>query len=346
MTRNLVKTLLAAAATTAMALAPGLATAADKAKDKVVMATNWLAQGGHGGFYQALADGTYERYGLDVEIMMGGPQMNNRPMLPAGRIDFLMTGNLLLSFDNVRNDIPTVVVAAFFQKDPQALLAHRGVYEGGFAGLAQAPTVLISKDGQFSFWRWMVAEHGFRDEQLRPYGYNLAQFLSDTSIVQQCYATAEPLYAAAAGATVDTYLLADNGWNTYSTTLETRWDLVRDNPDLVQRFVDASIEGWYNFIYGDRTAAYAAIMAHNPEMTVEKLDAEMAQFEKLGIIDVGEAETAGIGAMSLDRVAAFHDLAVATGIIEAGAVDLSKVATDQFVNAGHGLDIKAKLTAE
>ena len=336
MTR-LLKMLLAA---TVVAAAGGAASAADK----VVMATNWLAQGGHGGFYQALADGTYERYGLDVEIMMGGPQMNNRPMLPAGRIDFLMTGNLLLSFDNVRNDIPTVVVAAFFQKDPQCLLAHGGVYDG-FAGLNQAPTVLISKDGQFSFWRWMVAEHGFRDEQLRPYGYNLAQFLSDETIVQQGYATAEPLYAAAAGAKVDTYLLADQGWSTYSTTLETRWDLVEENPDLVQRFVNASIEGWYNFIYGDRTLAYEAILAHNPEMTVEKLDAEMDQFAALGIIDVGEAESMGIGAMSLERIKAFHELAVTTGILEAGAVDLSRVATDQFVNAGHGLEIKARLAA-
>ena len=333
--RHMLKVLIAA---TALAATTGTAGAGDK----VVMATNWLAQGGHGGFYQALADGTYERYGLDVEIMMGGPQMNNRPMLPAGRIDFLMTGNLLLSFDNVRNDIPTVVVAAFFQKDPQALLAHQGVYDG-FAGLNQAPTVLISKDGQFSFWRWMVAEHGFRDEQLRPYGYNLAQFLSDNSIVQQGYATAEPLYAAAAGAMVDTYLLADHGWSTYSTTLETRWELVEQNPDLVQRFVNASIEGWYNFLYGDRTLAYESIMAHNPEMTVEKLDAEMAQFEKLGIIDVGEAEANGIGSLTLERVRQFHDLAVSTGIIEAGAVDLSRVATDQFVNAGHGLDIKARL---
>ena len=340
MTGTLRKTLSAAVAAAALSLAPGLSSAADK----VVMATNWLAQGGHGGFYQAQADGTYARYGLDVEIMMGGPQMNNRPMLPAGRVDFLMTGNLLLSFDNVRNDIPTVVVAAFFQKDPQAMLAHRGVYEGGFAGLAKAPTVLVSKDGQFSFWRWMVAEHGFRDEQLRPYGYNLAQFLSDTSIVQQGYATAEPLYAAAAGAEVDTYLLADNGWSTYSTTIETRWELVRDNPDLVQRFINATIEGWYNYLYGDRTAAYAAIMAHNPEMTLKKLEAEMAQFARLGIIETGDTETAGIGAMNLDRVKAFHDLAVSTGIIEAGAVDLSKVATDQFVNKGHGLDIKTRLS--
>ena len=312
------------------------------AADKVVMGTNWLAQGGHGGFYQALADGTYSKHGLDVEIMMGGPQMNNRPMLIAGKLDFLMTGNLLLSFDNVRNGIPTMVVAAFFQKDPQAMISHKGSYKN-FADLANAPTVLVSKDGQFSFWKWMVNAHGFKDEQVKPYGYNLAQFLNDKQMVQQAYGTAEPLYAAAAGATPETFLLADQGWTTYSTTIEARTEMVEKNPDLVQRFVNASIEGWYNFLYGDRTAAYDLIMKDNPEMTKEKLDKEMAQFENLGIIDVGEALTKGIGAMDMGRVKAFHKLAIDAGIIEAGSVDINKVATDQFVNKGHGLDIKANL---
>jgi len=336
--RHAITAALTAVITTATA---GFAFAADK----VVMGTNWLAQGGHGGFYQAQADGTYEKYGLDVEIMMGGPQMNNRPMLAAGRLDFLMTGNLLLSFDNVRNGIPTTVIAAFFQRDPQALMAHAEQY-GDFADLTAAPTVLISKDGQFSFWKWLVDAHGFRNEQLRPYGYNLAQFLSDEKMVQQAYGTAEPIYAKAQGAEVDTFLLADHGWNTYSTTIETRQQLIDENPDLVQRFVNASIEGWYNYLYGDRSAAYEAIMAANPEMTVEKLDKEMAQFEALGIIDVGDALEKGIGAMSQDRIAAFHELAVKAGIVEASAVDLSKVATTQFVNAGHGLDIKTRLTAD
>ncbi len=313
-----------------------------QAADKVVFGTNWLAQGGHGGFYQAVADGTYGKHGLDVEIMMGGPQMNNRPMLIAGKLDFLMTGNLLLSFDNVRNGIPTMVVAAFFQKDPQAMLIHEGSYNS-FSDLANAPTVLVSKDGQFSFWKWMVNAHGFKDEQVKPYGYNLAQFLQDKAMVQQAYGTAEPLYAAAAGATPRTFLLADHGWTTYSTTIEARTEMVQKNPDLVQRFVNASIEGWYNFLYGDRTAAYSLIMKDNPEMTVEKLDKEMAQFEKLGIIDVGDALTKGIGALDMERVKAFHQLSIDSGIIEAGSVDIKKVATDQFVNKGHGLDIKAKL---
>lgn len=315
------------------------------AADPVVFGTNWLAQGGHGGFYQALVDGTYEEYGLEVEIQPGGPQVNNRPMLSAGRLDFLMAGNLLLSFDNVRNGIPTTVVAAFYQKDPQTLMTHAGQYDS-FADLTEAPTVLISKDGQFSFWQWLVDDHGFRDEQLRPYGFNLAQFLSDETVVQQAYGTAEPIYAADQGAEVDTFLLADHGWSTYAATLETRQELVEENPDLVQRFVNASIEGWNNFLYGDRTAAYEAIMAANPEMTVEKLDKEVAQFEKLGIIDVGDAETLGIGALTDERVKAFYDLAIASGIIEEGSVDLSKVADTSFVNKGHGLDIKAALTAD
>jgi len=312
------------------------------AADKIVFGTNWLAQGGHGGFYQAIADGTYKKHGLDVEIMMGGPQMNNRPMLIAGKLDFLMTGNLLLSFDNIRNGIPTMVVGAFFQKDPQAIISHSGQYNN-FSDLKNAPTVLVSKDGQFSFWKWMVNAHGFKDEQVKPYAYNLAQFLQDEKMVQQAYGTAEPIYAAAAGAKPETFLLADHGWTTYSTTIETRTEMVQNNPDLIQRFMNASIEGWYNFLYGDRSAAYGLIMEDNPEMTKEKLDKEMAQFEKLGIIDVGDALTKGIGAMDMARVKSFHKLAIDSGIIEAGSVDINKVATDQFVNKGHGLDIKAKL---
>lgn len=325
------------------ALAAILVSGAAWADDKVVLGTNWLAQGGHGGYYQALVDGTYEKYGLDVEIDMGGPQVNNRPMLAAGRLDFLIAGNLLLSFDNVRNGIPTTVVAALYQKDPQALIAHKGQYTG-FDALTEAPTILVSKDGQFSFWQWMVDAHGFQDEQLRPYGFNLAQFLNDDTAVQQAYGTAEPLYAAAQGVEVDTFLLADQGWSTYAATLETRQELIDENPDLVQRFIDASVEGWYNFLYGDRSAAYEAIIAANPEMTVEKLDAEMAQFEKLAIIDSGDALEKGIGAMDPGRIEAFYDLAVKSGIIEEGAVDLSKVADTSFVNQGVGLDIKAELT--
>lgn len=308
------------------------------ANDKVVFGTNWLAQGGHGGFYQALADGTYAKYGLDVEIQQGGPQVNNRPMLAAGKLDFLMAGNLLLSFDNVRNGIPTIVVASYFEKDPQVLMSHKGAYKD-WAALAAAPQILIGKDGQFSFWQWMTATQGFKDESLRPYGYNLAEFLNDPAMVQQGYATAEPIYARAAGKDVDTYVLADYGWNTYSTTVEARTEMVESNPDLVQRFVDASTIGWYNYLYGDNSLGNAAIMAANPEITVDGLKGELEQMKSLGIIGSGYQAEVGIGAIDMKRVQAFYDLAIAAKIIEAGSVDITKVATDKFVNKKVGMDL-------
>jgi len=332
------KTLVAALAAVSLGLSAQMA----YALDKVTLGTNWLAQAGHGGFYQAVADGTYEKHGLDVKIEMGGPQVNNRPMLAAGRLDFLLTGNLLLSFNNVANGVPTTVVAAFYQKDPQALMAHEGEYKD-FKDLANAQTILISKDGQFSFWPWLVKDFGFKDEQLRPYGYSLAQFLSDKKTVQQAYATAEPLYAEKEGAKVTTFLLADQGYSTYANTIETRQKLIEENPELVQRFITASIEGWSNFLYGDRSKAYELILKDNADMTKETLDAELARIKELQLIDSGDTLEKGIGAIDMNRVKEFYELARKSGIVSGDELDMSKVATDAFVNKGAGIDIKKQL---
>src|SRR6201993_859097 len=107
-----------------MAILPA---AAQTALDKVSFGTNWVPEPEHGGFYQALADGTYRKYGLDVTIVPGGPNVNNRILLPVGKIDFFLSANTLQGFDAVTQNVPTVEVAALFQKDPQVLIAHPGV---------------------------------------------------------------------------------------------------------------------------------------------------------------------------------------------------------------------------
>ena len=314
------------------------------AQDKVVFATNWKAQAAHGGFYQALADGTYRRHGLDVTIQQGGPQVNNRPLLPAGRIDFLMTGNLLHTFDNVKNGLPVVVVAAMFQKDPQALIAHPGQGYENFADLARAPVAMIAKDGQFTWWQWLKVQHGFRDEQLRPYNYNLGPFLANPKAVQQGYSVAEPIYVEnQARFKPVVHLLADHGFSTYSTVIEARTDMVKNRPDLVRRFVDASILGWYNYLYGDRKAANALMRRDNPEMTEDELEKSVALIREQGVVDSGEALSRGIGAMDAARIRDFHDKMVRAGLYKPGDVDLSKVATFEFVNKGVGLDLKKQL---
>lgn len=315
----------------AFVIAP-LVQAKDATRERVVFATNWKAQAAHGGFYQALVDGSYAAHGLDVEIRQGGPQVNNRPLLAAGRIDFLMAGNLLHAFDNVKNGVPTVAVAAIFQKDPQALIAHPGQGYEDFAALKDAPVVLVAKDAQFTWWQWLKAEHGFRDEQLRPYNFSLSGFLANPRAVQQGYSVAEPIYVRRQGGFEPVvHLLADHGFSTYSTLIETRAATVRDRPELVQRFVDASIAGWRSYLHGDRTAANARMLADNPELTIEEIEASVALMQAQGIVESGDALEHGIGAMRPERVTSFLEKMVRAGLYREGEVDVSKVADYRFV---------------
>jgi len=330
---------------TTLLLTTAVLASAAQADDKIVFATNWKAQAAHGGFYQALVDGTYKKYGLDVTIQQGGPSVNNRPLLPAGKIDFLMTGNLLHSFDNAKNKVPTIAVAAMFQKDPQALLAHPGQGHEKFEALKNAPVALIAKDGQFSWWQWLRVTHGFQDAALKPYNYNLGPFLANPKAIQQGYSVAEPIYVENQGKFKPVvHLLADHGFSTYSTLIEARTETVKNKPDLVQRFVDASAIGWVNYLYGNRQAAAAAMVKDNPEMTVAEMEASVALMKGQGIVDSGEAAAKGIGAMSPARVRDFYEQMVKAGLYKAGEVDLTQVATYQFVNKGVGQDVKARLT--
>jgi len=295
---------------------------------KVVFATNWKAQAAHGGFYQALVDGSYARAGLQVEIRQGGPQVNNRPLLPAGRIDFLMTGNLLHAFDNARMGVPTLSVAAIFAKDPQALIAHPGQGYERFEAIRKAPRIWIAKDAQFSWWQWLKRQHGLRDEQLRPYNYTLGPFLANKQSVQQAYSVAEPIYVKAQGGFDPVvHLLADHGWRTPSTLIDARADTVAKEPALVQAFVDASIAGWKAYLGGtvaQRAAADARMRADNPEMQQAELEASHALMLK--------QQLAGpqLDSLRLERVKEFLADMVGAGLYKAGEVDLGKVASERF----------------
>jgi NitT/TauT family transport system substrate-binding protein len=329
----------------ALALGALLVSGAAVAQDKVTFATNWRAQPGHGGFYQALADGTYKKYGLDVTIQQGGPQVNNRPMLPTGKVDFLMSGNMLLPFDNLKAGVPTVVVAAYFQKDPQILIAHPGQGYEKFADLTKAPTILMAKDGQISYFQWMKKAYGFRDEQVRPYNFSLSQFLADKKAVQQGYATSEPISVEQqAGFKPLTFSLTEAGWSTYGMVIETRKELVEKKPDVVKRFVEASNIGWYNYLYGNRAAADELIRKTNPDITTAYTDKSIPILREH--IDSGDALTQGIGAISPARIQDFHAKTVDAGLFTAGQIKPEDAFTTQFVNKGTGLDLRKQLTGK
>ncbi|HZY16679.1 MAG TPA: ABC transporter substrate-binding protein [Ramlibacter sp.] len=325
-------------------LAAGLfATGFAQAQQKIVFATNWKAQGSHGGFYQAVADGTYKRYGLDVEIMQGGPQANPRPLMLVGKVDLMIPIGLIAMMEANKSKLPTTLVGAFLQKDPTSIMAHAGQYKD-FKDLARAKTAYIAKASQFSFWKWMTASRGFSDDQFKQYNYSMTPFLTDKASIQQAYATAEPLYLAKDGVKTDVFLLADQGWEAYANLIEATNEMVQKHPEVIQKFLDASAIGWYQYLYGgDRKAAYALIRKDNPEMTDAKLDEEVAKLQELGMVDSGDARAKGIGALSMQRLKRFNDDMVKAGVFKAGDVDVKTLATDRFVNKGVGLDLRAKL---
>jgi NitT/TauT family transport system substrate-binding protein len=309
--------------------------------DKVSFGTNWVPEGEHGGFFQALADGTYKKYGLDVTIVPGGPNDNNRMLLIAGKLDFFMAANTLMSFDAVANNVPVITVAAIFQKDPQVFVTHP---ESGITRLEQLKplTLFVSKEGISSYFQWLKTEYGFNEANVRPYTFNSQPFIANPQSAMQGYVTSEPFaIEKAAHFKPGVILLADYGFNTYSTLIETRRDLIGKKPDLVQRFVDASIIGWYNYLYRDNSPGNALIRKLNPEMTDELLAYSVRKMKEHGIVDSGDTLRDGIGAMSDERVANFFEKMVRAGVVRPD-IDFRKAYTLRFVNKGVGLDLRPK----
>jgi NitT/TauT family transport system substrate-binding protein len=321
---------------TGLAVAMAIANVSAFGQDKVTLGTNWKAQAEHGGWYQAVANGTFAKHGLDVTIRPGGPQVNNAQLLAGGRLDFNVGSALFSTFNFVKEKIPMVTVAAFFQKDPQCLVAHPGQGNDTIAQLKGKP-ILISTGARTTYWQFLKVVHGFQDEQIRPYTFNMAPFLADKSTVQQCYVTSEPFKIEKEGGFKPVvHLLADSGYDTYAQTIETSAKNVRDNPSLVQRFIDASIQGWASYLTGDPTPGNLLIKKDNPDMTDEQIAYSLKTMKAIGIVDSGDAKTMGIGAMTDARVRSFFDTTVKAGMYPAD-LQIRDGYTLQFVNKKFGM---------
>ena len=324
-----------------LALLAVLAAAPAPAADKVVFGTDWKAQAEHGGFYQALATGLYARRGLDVTIRQGGPQVNHAQLLAAGKLDFNMAPNSFLPLNFVREGVPLVAVAACFQKDPWVLIAHPGQGHDTLAALKGKP-VYIGADTRIGQWLFLKARFGFSDDQIRTYTFSVAPFLTNPQAIQQGYLTSEPYTIAKQGGIQPVvHLLADAGYASYAALIQARVQTVAEQPDLVQRFVDASLEGWHAYLYGDPAAANALIRRDNPEMTDALLAYGRGQLKARGIVDSGDAQTLGIGAMTEARWKAFFEMMAAQGLYPKD-MDWHKAYTLRFVNQKVGLPMPKK----
>jgi NitT/TauT family transport system substrate-binding protein len=304
--------------------------------DKLSFQTDWGAQAEHGGYYQALAAGLYKAKGLEVDLRPGGPNLNNSQLLMAGRADLIMAGSFG-AFAFLQAQAPFFTIAAIFQKDPQALLAHPGSGIDGFDKL-KGKTLLISNGGRVAYWPYLRKKFGLSDDQVRPYNFQMAPFLSNPNAVQQGFVTSEAYsIAQALGKPPVVLMLADSGFSSYQTTIATSRKLATEKKEMVQRFVDATLEGWAQYLKGGPAteAANALIKKANPEQTDDRLAFAVRALNERGIVRSGDALSDGIGAMSDARWKGFYDSMADVEVFPRG-MDVRQAYTLEFVNKGVG----------
>ncbi|HKQ23674.1 MAG TPA: ABC transporter substrate-binding protein [Burkholderiales bacterium] len=299
--------------------------AAVHALDKVTFLTNWYAEAEHGGFYQALAEGIYEKYGLEVKIGMGGPQVNVYQLLLAEKADFVM-GYDVATINAVEQNLPLITVAANFQSEPVGLIAHPDV--GQIEDL-KTRTLLIGQASETTYWPWLKAKYGFTEAQKRPYAYSVQQFLVDKNVAQQGYITSEPYAIEKAGIKPKIFHLAKYGYPPYAQTVVTLTKTVKARPDVVKRFIEASALGWKSYLKHP-APGNALIRADNPQMDDDQIAFSIAKLKEYGVVDGGDAKKLGLFTMTDARWKQTFEFMRGAGLVKPD-VDVRKAYTLEFV---------------
>ena len=295
------------------------------AQQKVIFYTNWYAEAEHGGFYQAVAEGIYKANGLDVEVKMGGPQINVMQLLLAGQADLVM-GYDLQTIKAVEQHLPVITVAATFQKDPAVLIAHPGVKD---LPELKSKTLLIGQASETTFWPWLKAKYGFTDAQKRPYAFSVQQFLVDKNTAQQGYLTSEPFTIEKAGVKPVVFLLADSGYPPYAETIVVTENTLKGKSEMIRKFIAATAQGWKSYLQNP-AAGNGLIKKANPEMTDDLLAFGVKNMRDYGLVSGGGAKTQGILTMTDARWKQTFDFMVSAGLT-ASDTDYRKAYTLDFV---------------
>lgn len=312
---------------------------AHAADTKITFVTDWKAEAEHGGFYEALALGLYKKAGLDVTIRQGGPGIDNMQLLAAGAVDFAIGSNSFGPLNLVQAGAHVVAVMAASQKDPQCLMTHPRDDIKSLADIRGKP-VMIAAGAANTFFLWLKAKYGYTDSQIRPYTFNMAPFLVNKNAIQQGYISSEPyLVVQQGGFKPQVFLFADSGYPSYASLVMVSQTMIDAHPDVVQKFVDASIQGWYDYLHGDPSPANALIKKDDPDESDGVITYAIQTMKAEGMIEGGDAAKLGIGAMTDARWKAFFDVMSKEGVYPAN-LDYKAAYTLRFVDKGVALAAK------
>ncbi|WP_348550234.1 ABC transporter substrate-binding protein [Acidithiobacillus sp.] len=297
----------------------------------ITFGTDWFAQAQHGGYYEAIAKGIYKKYGLNVKVDMGGPGINGEQLLAAGKYQFYM-GNALDQLVATAHGLPLITVATVFQKSPTCIYTHYNIDKP--EQLADGKyKILVSSNEVHSWWPWAMRHFGYKESQRGVYTGSVAPFLADQNIAQQGYYGSEDYMIAKAGVKFHTFLLANYGYPEYSETIQTTEAMVKDHPEIVKKFIEATMLGWKEYLK-DPGPGNALIMRANPKQTPGLLAYGVKTMITGKLLEGAAAEKQGIGTMTEARWERVYDTAVKNGVVPKG-MDWKKAFTLKFIKEVH-----------
>jgi NitT/TauT family transport system substrate-binding protein len=296
-----------------------------RAATKVRFLTNWFAEAEHGGFYQAIAAGIYEKAGLEVELRQGNAQLNGMQLLLGGETDIIMSYDIT-TLSAAEKGAPVKAFFTSFQFDLIGLMTRPEV-----KSLAELKgrKVYFGANGYSSYWPWLKSRFGFTDDMAAPKGPNLQTFFNDPTSAVAGYLTAEPYLAVQRNVPVKFFLFAEQGYPPYANTIVTTASYLKSNSDAVARFTRASVEGWKDYLR-DPSAGNALIKRLNPRMPDEHIKYSFAKMREVKAVEGGDAATMGIGIMTEDRWKKTYEFLVQAKLLKP-ETDWKQVFTTDYI---------------
>ena len=290
----------------------------------ITLQTDWYPQPEHGGFYDALLKGYYKEEGLDVRIVPGGPYISAEQQVSGGAAQIAMgsSDQVLVA---VARGLPVIAVAATMQQDPQAIMLHQDSPIHNFADL-NGHSIAV-RPGSIWF-EYLVKRYNLTNVREIPATYSVANFLQDPNYIQQCFVTSEPFFARQGGAQVRTMLISDSGYNPYRVIFAST-TFLHDHPELVAKFVRASLRGWRDYL-NDPTVANAEISKLNPAMSKDQMQFT-TQTLKDGHFITGP-DPAQLGRFTPERWSATYQQLIDLKVIT-NPIDPKTAYTTQFIAA-------------
>lgn len=264
----------------------------------VILFTDWLAEAEHGGFYLARLRGYYREQGIDLKIQSSATPVNAYHKVASNDVQFALgtSDNLIVAMSR---GVPVVGVVPYFQRDPQGVMFRR---DQNIRSLRDLDGRRVKISAGLHYVEYLQRTLGIK-LQLVPMDGSTAQFVAEEDLIQQCFLTNEPWVVAQAGVDVDVLPFWDMELDPYRLVLTSR-EIADTQPDLVRRFVTATLRGWSEYAAGDTTDTFAEIASLNPAMSPEFLKWAWDRMQAFGIVHgKGEAgETLGqIRLARLDR---------------------------------------------